>query len=197
MVVKERLTKASAGAPGLALIGAQAVAGLLLLYAGSFPGTAPLWTPPVLLVFLALGAVWLVRLVIVLSRRGHRPGVGRNPLRWAAPPLIGILVLAFPGQVGRSRFALSEESFQRVARSAMQGGPDWRTGRATLGSFDVAWAERHGETVRFALAGGGDGTHEHGLIWSPRGEPPLPEDEGHEPDVEHFRGPWYLWSENF
>ncbi|MGW0062413.1 hypothetical protein ACWDTT_21095 [Streptosporangium sandarakinum] len=197
MVVKERLTRGPAGAPGPVPIGAQAVAGLLLLYAASSPGPGPLWTLPVLLVFLTLGAAWFVRFVIAFSRRGSRPGLRRSPLRWAAPPLIAILVLALPGQVWQSRFALSEESFEKAARSAMEGGPDWKMGPATLGSFDVSWAARHGSTVRFALAGGGGGVHEHGLIWSPRGEPPLPEEEGYKPGVEHFQGPWYLWSEEF
>ncbi|MFF0249182.1 hypothetical protein ACWEU6_19665 [Streptosporangium sandarakinum] len=179
------------------LIGAQAVTGLLLLYVASSPGPGPLWTLLALLVFFTLGAAWFVRFVVMLLRRGSRPGLRRNPLRWAAPPLVVILVLALPGEVRRSRFALSEGSFERAARSAMEGGPDWRMGPATLGSFDVSWAARHGSTVRFALAGGGDGVHEHGLIWSPRGEPPLPEEEGHQPGVEHFQGPWYLWSEDF
>ncbi|MET9066375.1 hypothetical protein [Streptosporangium sandarakinum] len=186
-----------AGAPGPVLIGAQTVAGLLLLYAASSPGPGPLWTLPALLVFFTLGAAWFVRFAVMLLRRGSRPDLRRSPLRWAAPPLIAILVLALPGEVRRSRFALSEESFEKAARSAMEGGPDWRMGPATLGSFDVSWAERHGSTVRFALAGGGDGVHEHGLIWSPRGEPPLPEKEGYKPGVEHFQGPWYLWSEDF
>ncbi|GIH76435.1 hypothetical protein Plo01_28640 [Planobispora longispora] len=118
---------------------------------------------------------------------------GLSPL-WILPVL---LVLASSGVVKQARFALSEESFEKVARSAMEGGPDWKTGPATLGSFDISWATRHGDTVRFALAGGGNGIHDHGFIWSPKGEPPLPEETDYAPDVEHFHGSWYVWRENF
>ncbi|MDP9866401.1 MULTISPECIES: hypothetical protein [Streptosporangium] len=177
----------------------MAVIGLLLLYAVSFPGVAPLWSLPALLAFSVLGAVWLVRLAAALFDPVGRPGVKRDLLRWAAPPLIGVLVFTLPavGELRKSRFALSAESFEKVARSAVAGSPDWKMGRGTLGSFDVSWAARHEGTVRFALSDGGDGSHQHGVIWSPHGEPPLPEEEKYGPDVEHYYGPWYLWSENF
>jgi hypothetical protein len=175
------------------------VIGLLLLYAVSFPGVGPLWALPALLVFFVLGAVWLVRLAVALFNPARRTDVKRNLLRWGAPPLIGILVFTLPvvGELKKSRFTLSAESFEKVARSAVTGSTDWKMGPMTLGLFDVSWAERHENTVRFALAGGGNGIHQHGVIWSPQGEPPLPEEEAYEPNVEHYYGPWYLWSENF
>ncbi|WP_344969480.1 hypothetical protein [Streptosporangium fragile] len=185
----------STGAPGIPLIGSLVVLGLLLLYTGSFPGIGPLWVLPALLVFFGLGVAWFVRLVRALVDPAGRSGVGRNLLRWAAPPLIGILALTLP--LEESRFALSAESFEKVARSAVAGSADWKMGPGRLGLFDVSWAARHGNTVRFALVGGGNGIHQHGVIWSPRGEPPLPEEEEYEPDVEHYYGPWYLWNENF
>ncbi|WP_326829591.1 hypothetical protein OIE13_04850 [Streptosporangium sp. NBC_01810] len=199
MTLKERSPRSSTGAPGLPLVGSLAVIGLLLLYQASFPGIGPLWVLPALLVFFVLGVVWFVRLAAALFNPASRPGVGRNLLRWAAPPLIGILVLTLPavGELKKSRFALSAESFETVARSAVAGSADWKMGTGTLGLFDVSWAARHGNTVRFALAGGGDDIHQQGVIWSPHGEPPLPEEGGYEPDVEHYYGPWYLWRENF
>ncbi|WP_326824368.1 hypothetical protein [Streptosporangium sp. NBC_01756] len=181
------------------MIGSLAVIGLLLLYQASFPGTGPLWVLPALLAFFVLGVVWFVRLAVALFNRASRPGVRRNLLRWVAPPLIGILVLALPavGELKKSRFALSAKSFETVAQSAVAGSADWKMGPRTLGLFDVSWAARQGNTVRFALAGGGDDIHQQGVIWSPHGEPPLPEEEGYEADVEYYYGPWYLWRENF
>ncbi|GGL19201.1 hypothetical protein [Planomonospora parontospora] len=197
MGVKERTVRRWTSAPGLLLIGSQVTISLLLLYAGSFPGLSPLWVLPAFLAFFMIGAIWFVRFVVVLSRQESRPDLRRNLLRWAAPPIVGVLMFASTGVVKQSRFALSEESFEKVAHSAMKGSPDWKTGAMTLGLFDVSWATRHENAVRFALAGGGDGIHQHGLIWSPQGEPPLPEEAEYAPDVEHFHGPWYLWRENF
>ncbi|MER7212501.1 MULTISPECIES: hypothetical protein [Streptosporangium] len=189
----------SIGAPGFPLIGSLAVVALLLLYGASYPGGVSLWVLPVLLVALVLGVIWFGRLVARLLNPVTRPDVRRNLPRWAAPPAIGLLVLALvmAGEPAKSRFALSEQAFERVARSAVAGDADWKTRSGTLGSFDISWAERHGNTVRFALAGGGDVIHAHGLIWSPYGEPPLPEEEEYEPHVEHYYGPWYLWVESF
>jgi hypothetical protein len=192
-------SRSSIGAPGLPLIGSLTVVGFLLLYAASFPGIGPLWALLALLAFFVLGLVWFVRLASALLNAERRPGVRRNPLRWAAPLIIMTLVFTMSavGEPKKSRFALSTESFEKVARSAMAGSTDWKTGPGTLGLFDISWAERRENTVRFALAGGGDGIHQHGVIWSLYGEPPLPEDEGYRPDVEHYYGPWYLWSENY
>jgi asparagine N-glycosylation enzyme membrane subunit Stt3 len=184
--------------PGLPLIGSLTALGLLLLYAVSFPGFGPLWTGPALLVFFMLGLVWLARLAWALLNAERWPRVGRHPLRWAAPLIIMTLVFTTSavGEPKKSRFALSVESFEKVARSAMAGSPDWKMGTGTLGLFDISWAERHETTVRFALAGGGDGIHQHGVIWSPNGEPPAGE-EGYELVIGHYYGPWYLWSENY
>ena len=180
------------------MIGSLVVIGLLLLYEASFPSGNPLWVFPVLLVFFVLGAVWFGRLAVKIFSPEGRSDVKRNLSRWAAPAIVGILVLALPAAgPGKFRFSLSEESFEKVARSAVAGSADWRMEAATLGLFEVSWAERHEGTVRFALAGGGDGIHAHGFIWSPNGKPPLPEEEEYEPDVEHYYGPWYLWNENF
>jgi hypothetical protein len=192
-------SRGSIGAPGLPLIGSLTALGFLLLYAVSFPGTGPLWALPALLVFFVLGLVWFVRLASALFSAERRTGVRRNLLRWAAPLIIVTLVFTMSavGEPKKSRFALSSESFEKVARSAVAGSTNWKMGTGTLGLFDISWAERHGTTVRFALAGGGDGIHDHGVIWSPYEEPPLPEEERYRPDVEHYYGPWYLWSENY
>ncbi|MER5624867.1 hypothetical protein ABT061_27920 [Streptosporangium sp. NPDC002544] len=198
MISKERTPRSSIGAPGFPLIGSLVVIGLLLLYGASFPSGGPLWVLPVLLAFFVLGVIWFVRLAVEVFNPEGRPGVKRNLLRWAAPAIVGILVFGLAAMgPGRFRFSLSEEDFEKVARSAVAGSGDWRMDAATLGLFEISWAERHEGTVRFALAGGGNGIHAHGFIWSPNGEPPLPEEEEYEPDVEHYYGPWYLWSENF
>ncbi|WP_344918380.1 hypothetical protein [Streptosporangium oxazolinicum] len=199
MTLQERPPRSSIGAPGLPLIGSLTVLSILLLYAESFPGTGPLWILPVLLAFFVLGVVWFVRLAVELFAPERRPGVRRNLLRWAAPLIIVIPLLALgsQGEPERSRFALSEGSFEKAARSAVAGSTDWKMGPVTLGLFDVSWAERYGNTVRFALAAGGDGIHQRGVIWSPQGKPQLPEEEEYEADVEHYQGSWYLWSENF
>ncbi|GAA3097242.1 hypothetical protein [Streptosporangium carneum] len=56
-------------------------------------------------------------------------------------------------------------------------------------------AREHGAVRR---GGRGNGIHTRGLIWSPGGEPSLPEEEEeYEPDVEHYYGPRYLWNANF
>ncbi|MEU4541612.1 hypothetical protein AB0G15_42970 [Streptosporangium sp. NPDC023825] len=198
MASNGRTPRSSIGAPGFPLIGSLVVVGLLLLYGASFPSGNPLWVFPVLLAFFVLGVVWFGRLVVEVFNSEGRPGVKRNLLRWAAPAIVGILVFALAALgPGRFRFSLSEESFEKVARSAVAGSADWRMGATTLGLFEISWAERHEGTVRFALAGGGDGIYTHGFIWSPRGEPPLPEAKEYQPEVEHYYGPWYLWSANF
>ena len=103
-----------------------------------------------------LGVVWFIRLAVALFNPASRSGVGRNLLRWAVPPLIGILVLALPavGDLKKSRFALSAESFETVARSAVAGSVDWKMGPGNVGAVRCLLGRAVWNTVRFALAGG-------------------------------------------
>jgi hypothetical protein len=187
------------GSPGAPLIGSLTILGLLFLAMISDLSAFSLYVFAFLALFVMLEVVGLVRLGVKLLTSERRSNIRRHPIRWLTPMAIGVVVLvsAAVGAPAKFRFALSEDSFEKAARSALAGTSDRKPAPERLGLFEAEWIKPYKGTVRFVLDDGGDGIHAHGVIWSPGGEPPLPEEEGYKPDVQHYAGPWYLWSENF
>ncbi|GAA4231004.1 hypothetical protein FHR32_005706 [Streptosporangium album] len=140
---------------------------------------------------LVIVIVWTPRFVVTLLCADGRPGLRRYWARWAAAPLMGVIVtgLVHFDVPYTARFALSETSLERYAR-AVAAGTEPETQEKMVGLFPLVSVERTDTGARFLVRGTGF-LGSYGFAWSPVAEPP----GGDEGDYEHLRGHWYEWME--
>ncbi|TYB65433.1 hypothetical protein FXF51_19695 [Nonomuraea sp. PA05] len=189
------LLRTLARPPGWWLLGFVTAVWLILVNSLSLPGGGP-FRLLMLTVPLALGTitVWTARLAAALARRDGRAGLRRHWARWAAAPVLGVSVIAMaytdlPFSV---RFALSEASLERYARTVASRPDSVRESR-WVGLFPLQDAEAiEGGGARFLVRDSGF-LDRFGFAWSPAGMPP---DESHT-GYERIGGAWYRWTSRF
>lgn len=177
---------------GWPLHGAVLVASLSILIAMAAPQG---WSTPFLwgvVMWLAIGACWLMRAVLALGYSWcDRTGPSRSRHWFVAPVslvvLIGLCLLEIPLYTA---FALSRPAMNRVAHQittspAAAPAPTW------IGLFPAEEIERTPFGMQFTVRGlGSISADRGGFAWSPNG-PPKMEDAR----CTHLGGAWYVWRE--
>ncbi len=146
-----------------------------------------------IVLWFALTAWWLVRVVVaaVLTRRKHYVALGS--WRWLVLPLLvstsyGLAQTTLPRD---ARFEISRSSLTEHARSAYRGGP---TDDQWVGAYYVV--ETDVRTWGVVLATGTDLFERVGLAWCPDGCEPVARVGGYRVEwFEHFDGDWWIWHE--
>ncbi|GII81855.1 hypothetical protein Sru01_68370 [Sphaerisporangium rufum] len=164
--------------------GATGLVSLLTLVEASTPGLS-YWA-------LALAPCWPT-VVIALVWPAREPGPGGRRWRWR--PWLLIPVAMVSGTVSlvvldaplRARFALSEPSLSRHARSVRE---DDQGGRRWWGLYRVSRVEKIPGGARFMVTSLTTDWRSYGFAYHP-GRAPDPA----EGVYEHFSGPWYVWSD--
>ncbi|WP_433367378.1 hypothetical protein [Streptosporangium sp. CA-115845] len=162
---------------GLLFTGAVGLASLLTLFEVSTPGLS-YWAFLLALYWLALAIAWAA-----LLGKGAR---GRAP--WMFVPLVlvlGTVLLVTVDAPLHARFALSESSLERYARSVRDdddGRDRWR------GLYRVGYKEKIPGGAQFMVTSLTMNWKSYGFAYSPDRAP----EEGR---YEHFKGPWYIWSD--
>ncbi|MEU1728200.1 hypothetical protein [Nonomuraea sp. NPDC005692] len=160
----------------LLFTGAIGLASLLTLFAVSAPGLS-VWALALVPYWLALAIVWSW----MWGRRGRTP--------WMFVPLalvLGTVLLVMTDAPLRARFALSEPSLERYARSARS---DYVSDR-WLGLYRVDEVEKIPGGARFMVTELTMNWKRYGFAYIPD-RVPDPEERGYE----HFAGSWYIWSD--
>ncbi|MGW7477186.1 hypothetical protein ACWGH8_01245 [Nonomuraea muscovyensis] len=167
----------------LLFTGAMGLASVLTLIEVSTPGLS-YWA-------LALGLYWLV-LVIPMAwfLRVPGPGERRRPWRpWMFVPValvLGTVLLVELDAPLHARFALSEPSLERHARSVRD---DHGSGR-WWGLYWVDEVEKIPGGARFMVTSLTMDWKSYGFAYIPdRAPDPL------DGVYEHFKGPWYIWTD--
>ncbi|GII92432.1 hypothetical protein [Sinosporangium siamense] len=175
-----RLNRAPRNGPAVLYVGAVGLASLLTLVVASSPGLSG-WT-------LLLALYWLI-LVVIWPSWIWEPTMAGQRL-WSLLVSLGfVLVTVLLVKVDvplHVRFALSESSLERHARSAHaeEREDQW------WGLFHVNYVEKIPEGTIFLVTDIGLDWLSHGFAYLPD-KPPV--GEAHR--YEHFKGPWYRWSE--
>ncbi|WP_327084977.1 hypothetical protein OIE66_21670 [Nonomuraea sp. NBC_01738] len=184
------LARMLTGPPGAPLLGAAGVTALIVLNYASVPGGGNIL---VLLAALTAGSWvaigWLARFAVGLARADGRGGIRGHWVRWAAAPVIGLIVagLTWSDLAFQARFAASRPGLESYARSVEAGSEfdGW------AGLYPVSSPERLGtHGVRFLVDGSGF-IDRYGFAYLPGG---AVEESG---DYTHLDGPWYVWRWNW
>ncbi|WP_433437577.1 hypothetical protein [Nonomuraea sp. CA-141351] len=189
------LTRILTGPPGKVLLPLVALLALVILNAWSTPGGGLF---PLILLGPMLGlatiVVWTARFVVALLRFDGRSGLRRHWVRWACAPVIGMTVvgLVYADLPFTARFALSEASLERFARTVTSGAESAEHTDQWVGLYPLTSIERIEGGARFLVSGSGFLDH-YGFAWSPGGEPPAESHTGYT----HLEGPWYVWESRF
>ncbi|MFC5834899.1 hypothetical protein [Nonomuraea insulae] len=156
------------------------LASLLTLFEVSTPGLS-YWALALALCWLAL-AIWLAwMLVSAVRKRAWTPGMF-VPLAL----MLGTVLLVKVDAPLHARFALSESSLEHRARSV-------RSDFDSDGWWGLYWAHRVEKIpggARFLVTSLTMDWASYGFAYSPDRVPDP--DEG---SYEHFKGPWYIWTE--
>ncbi|WP_283139761.1 hypothetical protein [Rhizohabitans arisaemae] len=164
----------------LLFIGAVGLGSLLTLVEASIPGLS-YWV-------LALAVYWLA--LVIAWAWTFRPDSGRRtPARWMFVPLalvLGTGLLVTVDAPLHARFALSEPSLERYARSVRS---DYVSER-WWGLYRVDHVEKIPEGARFMVTSLTMDWKSYGFAYSPDR---APDPEGG--SYEHFKGPWYIWTD--
>lgn len=163
--------------------GAVGLASLLTLVEASMPGPS-IWVMALALywVTLAIGMAWLVR----VQGPGERRRVWES---WMFVPValaLGTALMVKLDAPLHARFALSEASLERYARSVT----DDYASRRWWGLYWVDEVEKIPGGARFMVTS-------HTLDWKSYGFAYIPDrlPDPAEGMYEHFKGPWYLWTD--
>ncbi|MBB2909191.1 hypothetical protein FHS43_000437 [Streptosporangium becharense] len=186
------LARALVGPPSWLLLPSFTLTGLLLLYGASVPGGYFLSQVLGGLLALVLAIVWVTRFVMGLGVDGLS-GLRRNWVRWAAPPVISVVVIGLIGVDAplTARFRLSEASLERVAREVAAGGHPERD-EQWVGLFHIGEIRQIEGGVSFTVKDAGL-IYGEGFAWCPAG-PPEPDGTNH---YWHVHGPWYRLAQGF
>lgn len=177
--------------PGWPLTGMIVIASGFTLWVLSIPGRLDIFTSTMTIVgWIALAVLWLLRLIVYLSRnriwfpaRGHR-------LRWCVIPLIvGVTAaLTFWSVPLYLRFNLGKAELERFAQEVVSEGPRNVYPRGRIGTYEISpWSvDRVGQGgMRFSIDG-----RVGGLAYSP--------DRALERSAYyHLQGSWYVWIPRF
>lgn len=184
--------------PGRATYSIAFVCLALLLFYQSLPGgrsTFLMLLFPFLLLGIAIGLAWFIKLLIAVLLTLIRPTElirRRDTVRWlGVPAIVAVAILCTYLKLPLyATFFLSLSDMNRVAQQT--------AGRATaptvsrVGLYGVKKIEGFPGGMRFVVAGAGYINRE-GFAFSPNGVPPRIGDDYYV----HFYGPWYLWTERF
>ncbi|MFI9596274.1 hypothetical protein [Nonomuraea sp. NPDC052265] len=156
--------------------GAVGLASLLTLFEASTPGLS-FWALVLALYWLvlAIGWAWL------LGRRARAS--------WMVVPLalvLGTVLLVKVDAPLHARFALSQPSLERHARSVR----DDYASRRWWGLYRVGEVEKISGGARFLVTSLTMDGRSYGFAYSPDRVP-----DPQEGRYEHFKGPWYVWSD--
>jgi hypothetical protein len=180
---KDRPMRLTRNPLGLLITGAVGLASLLTLIEASTPGLS-FWALVLALYWLALAIAvsWFAGAVAVGKvRRAWEP--------WMFVPLalvLGTVLLVKADAPLQARFALSEPSLERHARSVRS---DHHSDR-WWGLYRVDSVEKISGGARFMVTSLTMDWRSYGFAYSP-GRAPDPEDGRYE----HFKGPWYIWTD--
>lgn len=162
-----------------------------LLYVASLPGSPLLWLTPVLLLWLAVGMVWLVRLITALQRRSLTPSLVIAPL--AVVAMAALFLSPWPLE---ARFALSRSAFDHAVQSlpATQGEGG---SLGMVGTYRISQWSRTADGVLFYSASGAGLVDQAGFAYSAEGVPKALTDSD-DPGFEvmgwqDLGGGWYAW----
>ena len=164
----------------LLFTGAIGLASLLTLFEVSTPGLS-VWALALALYWLALAIAWSWMLGPGPGRRGWAP--------WMFVPLVlvlGTVLLVKADAPLRVRFALSEPSLERYARSVRN---DYDSDR-WWGLYFVDDVEKIPGGARFMVTDLTMDWKSYGFAYSPDRVP-----DPEEGNYEHLKGPWYIWSD--
>ncbi|GAA3469542.1 hypothetical protein [Nonomuraea roseola] len=165
----------------LLFTGAVALASVLTLIEASTPGLS-YWALALALywVALAIATAWFARV--------REPGTGNRAWKpWMFVPValvLGTVLLVELDAPLHARFALSEPSLERYARSVR----DDHDSNRWWGLYQVGYVEKIPGGARFTVTSLTMDWQSYGFAYSPDRAP----EEGR---YEHFKGPWYIWSE--
>ena len=172
---------------------AVASAAFMTLWAFSVPGGPDMGVFVFLMLgWMAIGALWLLRLLAALIAGGF--GRVSGVWQWWVTPVVivlataGLLVTSAPLLV---RFELSQGAMEELAREATANGALPRPDR--VGLFPVERVTRFQGGMRFLVKGAGF-LDPGGFAFSPDGRPP---NLGGEDHYFHLEGPWYVWQESW
>ncbi|MFF3445317.1 hypothetical protein [Streptosporangium sp. NPDC002721] len=162
----------------LLFAGAIGLASLLTLFEASTPGLS-CWALALALYWSALAITWAW--MFGPGRRARAP--------WMLVPLtlvLGTVLLVTVDAPLHARFALSEPSLESHARSVRD---DYVSGR-WWGLYWVEDVEKIPGGARFMVTSLTMNWKSYGFAYSPD-RAPAPEEGGYE----HFKGPWYIWTD--
>lgn len=184
----DAVQRALASPPGWPMTGVILIASGLTLWESSLPGYPDIFFSTMALAgWLALAALWLMRLVVYLSQnriwvpaRGHR-------FRWCVIPLTVIItaVLTIWSLPLRVRLEVGEADLERFALEVITEGPRQVDKRGRIGTYEIAPSsvERFGDGgMRFQI----DGSRLAGFAYSPN-------NVLRRSAYYHLEGPWYVW----
>jgi hypothetical protein len=139
-----------------------------------------------------LVVAWGIRLGIALVARVWK----RRVIAWkrflVQPTLAVVLFTALYTSAPMTvRFDLSRGAMDDTALAVLAGERDPRSIHR-IGLYSVVRAERVQGTFRFLVEHTGF-LDPGGFVYSPEGPPPVVGEDTYE----HYRGPWYLWSESW
>jgi hypothetical protein len=171
-----------------------AMAGMLDAY--SAPGCLAIHAALFILLWVVLGAVWLLRISLFAGVCGRLrlPSWKETWRRWAMGPIIALitLLLVFFDVPLRLRFAASRGGLDRVAHDALAAGPRPRPVGGedapiqTVGLYDTTVEVTSDGEVRIRVPGTAFPHTCGGFVYSPTHAPQDPEDS-----FEPLSGGWY------
>lgn len=168
-----------------------ALACLGLLYVASLPGSPLIWLLPALGLWLAVGIVWLVRLISAIQRRSFTPSLVIAPL--VVLVLVALFLSPLPLQ---ARFALSRSAFEQAVRSLPENQAEGGS-LGMVGTYRISEWTRTGDGVLFYSASGTGLVDQAGFAYSPNGVPKAltnSDDPGFEVlGWQDLGGGWYSW----
>ncbi len=175
--------------PGPVLAGATLIAGVVLLWAASLPGSDFGLAMYAVLAGSVLCAGWLVRTLCFL--------ITAKRFSWwllAVPTVVVVCLSLSAAQAPlRVRFALAEDAFTRALDAAVTDPQAADTLAGDIGSYPVSAVAVYRDRVYFTVAGGGF-LDESGFAHLPSGPPAVDDPIGESVTVTALTGDWYVFS---
>lgn len=175
--------------PGPVLAGATLIAGAVLLWATSLPGSDFGLVMYAVLAGVVLCAAWLVRTLCFL--------ITTKRFSWwiLVVPAVVVLCLGLSAAQAplRVRFALAENAFARAADTAAADPQAADTLAGDIGGYPVSAVAVYRDRVYFTVAGGGF-LDQSGFALLPAGPPAVDDPLGESVTVTALTGDWYVFS---
>jgi hypothetical protein len=175
--------------PGPVLAGATLIAGAVLLWAASLPGSDFGLAMYAVLAGFVLCAVWLVRTLCFL--------ITTKRFSWwlLVVPAVVVLCLSLSAAQAplRVRFALAENAFTRAADTAAADPQAADALAGDISGYPVSAVAVYRDRVYFTVAGGGF-LDQSGFARLPSGPPAVDDPLGESVSVTALTGDWYVFS---